>query len=94
MYDKIFVPLTKSISGNEHGITLLQRIGFGMFISIISMIFAAMIEMKRLQVVREYGMIDLPQLTIPLSILWMLPQYILFGISDVFTYLGLQDFLL
>ncbi|GLJ13509.1 hypothetical protein SUGI_0214040 [Cryptomeria japonica] len=92
VYDRIFVPLARSITGNERGITLLQRIGVGMFISVISMIVAAMTEMKRLQAAREYGLIDMPQVTIPLSVWWLLPQYILFGISDVFTYLGLQEY--
>ncbi|GLJ13508.1 hypothetical protein SUGI_0214030 [Cryptomeria japonica] len=92
VYDRVFVPLAKSITGNERGITLLQRIGFGMFISVISMVVAAVTEMKRLQVANEYGLVDMPQAIIPLSILWLLPQYILLGISDLFTYLGLQEY--
>ncbi|GLJ13511.1 hypothetical protein SUGI_0214100 [Cryptomeria japonica] len=92
VYDRIFVPLARSITGNERGITLLQRIGVGMFSSVLSMIVAAMIEMKRLQAAKEYGLIDKPHATIPLSIFWLLPQYILFGVSDVFTMIGLQEY--
>ncbi|KAH9313928.1 hypothetical protein KI387_022555 [Taxus chinensis] len=92
VYDRIFVPLARGITGNDRGITLLQRIGVGMFSSILSMIIAAMTEMKRLQAAKEYGLIDMPNETIPLSIFWLVPQYILFGISEVFTMIGLQDY--
>nr|WPO07350.1 NPF [Larix kaempferi] len=92
VYDRIFVPLARSITRNERGITLLQRIGIGIFTSILSMIVAALTEMKRLQVAKDYGLEDLPHATIPLSIFWLLPQYILFGIADVFTMIGLQEY--
>jgi hypothetical protein len=34
----------------------------------------------------------MPEATIPLSISMLLPQYILFGIADVFTMVGLQEY--
>ena len=55
------------------------------------MIVSALTEMKRLQVAKDYGLEDMPHATIPSSIFWLLPQYILFGISDVFTMIGLQE---
>ncbi|KAF8391989.1 hypothetical protein HHK36_022329 [Tetracentron sinense] len=42
-------------------------------------IAAALVESKRLQVVRKYGLIDKPEATIPMSIFWMIPQMSFLG---------------
>ncbi|XP_057826885.2 protein NRT1/ PTR FAMILY 5.10 isoform X1 [Cryptomeria japonica] len=92
VYDCLFVPIAKRLSGNERGITLLQRIGAGMFFSALSMIVAALIEIKRLKAAKDNGLIDMPYATIPISVFWLLPQYVLFGIADVFIVIGLQEY--
>ena len=92
IYDRILVPIARSFTGNSSGITMLQRIGTGIFISIIIMILAALVEMKRLKTIREYDLVDNPSATIPMSIWWMLPHNILFGVADVFTMVGMQEF--
>ncbi|XP_061340672.1 protein NRT1/ PTR FAMILY 5.10-like isoform X2 [Gastrolobium bilobum] len=58
----------------------------------IARAFTAFVEMKRLKVAREHGLIDMPNVTIPMSIWWLIPQYVLFGVADVFTMVGLQEF--
>ncbi|KAI7741385.1 hypothetical protein M8C21_000845 [Ambrosia artemisiifolia] len=80
-YDTVFIPFTRLILRNDKGITTMQRIAIGMFLSVIAMIFAATVEMKRLQMELE-----------TLSIFWLLPQYVLLGISDIFTVVGMQEF--
>ncbi|KAL8225953.1 hypothetical protein R6Q57_018510 [Mikania cordata] len=92
IYDIVLVPLTRAITNKPSGITILQRIGTGIFISIVSMIVAAIVETERLRVAREYDLIDDPNALIPMKIWWLLPQYLLIGSSEVFTIVGMQEF--
>ncbi|XP_027074027.1 protein NRT1/ PTR FAMILY 5.9-like [Coffea arabica] len=92
LYDILFIPLTRILTQNEKGISVIQRMGIGMFLSVIAMVIAALTERKRLELSRQMVASDLLSETVPLSIFWLLPQYILLGISDIFTVVGMQEF--
>ncbi|KAL4651628.1 hypothetical protein ACB092_01G174000 [Castanea dentata] len=79
IYDRIFVPIARAFTRNPSGITMLQRIGIGMLFSAICIVVASLL-------------VDMPDVTIPMSAWWLLPQYVLSGIADVFTVVGLQEF--
>ncbi|XP_073147366.1 protein NRT1/ PTR FAMILY 4.3-like [Henckelia pumila] len=81
LYDTFFVPFARKITGHESGITPLQRIGFGLFFATFSMVSAALMENKRLR--------DSDK---TLSIFWIAPQFLIFGISEMFTAVGLVEF--
>ncbi|GFS45042.1 plant viral-response family protein [Actinidia rufa] len=59
-YDTFFIPLCRIFTHDEKGISVMQRMGIGMFLSVVAMIIAAL--------------------------------YILLGISDIFTVVGMQEF--
>lgn len=92
VYDRVIVPMARRFSGLPSGITVLQRIGIGMLISTMSMVIAALVEIKRLETARHHKLLDLPKSPIPMSLWWLVPQYVLFGMADVFTVVGLQEF--
>lgn len=91
IYDRVFVPIARTITRRPSGITKLQRIGIGLVLCIASMVIAALVERKRLQIAHLDGLVDLPKATVPMSFWWLVPQYVLFGIADVFTMIGLQE---
>ncbi|CAM6093551.1 unnamed protein product [Calypogeia fissa] len=92
IYDRLLVPLLKRYTGNQRGISALQRIGIGLALSIVAMIVAAIVEVHRLRLVREYNLLDDTHTPVPMTVFWEIPQYILMGASEVFTYIGLIEF--
>ncbi|KAM4112076.1 hypothetical protein ACJW30_05G113400 [Castanea mollissima] len=94
VYDRIFVPFARKITGIPTGITHLQRIGVGLILSCISMAVAGFLEVKRKGVARDHDMLDaIPvKQPLPISTFWLSFQYFIFGIADLFTYVGLLEF--
>ncbi|KAH7683774.1 Proton-dependent oligopeptide transporter family protein [Dioscorea alata] len=91
IYDKLLIPIARRLTGNERGISQLQRIGIGLFISILTVTAAALVETKRLQIAKAEGIVH-EKVTVPMSILWQIPQFSLAGLSEVFTCIGQLEF--
>ncbi|KAK2360882.1 protein NRT1/ PTR FAMILY 5.6 [Trifolium repens] len=83
IYEKILVPILRKVNQNERGINILQRIGFGMFFTIATMIVAAIIEKKRLEKAKD---------SLTMSVFWLVPQFLIIGFGDGFTLVGLQEY--
>ncbi|KAK6138642.1 hypothetical protein DH2020_027628 [Rehmannia glutinosa] len=94
IYDRVIVPICRRILKNPHGLSPLQRIGVGLVLSILAMVAAALTEVKRLQVARSHGLAHDPTSTVPLSVFWLVPQFLLVGSGEAFTYIGQLDFFL
>ncbi|KAH9758079.1 hypothetical protein WN944_008497 [Citrus x changshan-huyou] len=91
IYDRVFVPIARDLTEKAAGITMLQRFGIGLFFSVIEMVTAALVEMKRLKTAQEYGLVDKPGVIIPMDVWWLFPQYVLFGVSESFAVVCLQE---
>ncbi|KAK3016611.1 hypothetical protein RJ639_006489 [Escallonia herrerae] len=65
--------------------------GVGILYSILTMVMAALEERKRLSFAKLYGVLDRPKSTVPMKVWWLLPQYMLCGLSDVFTIVGMHE---
>uniref|UniRef100_A0A2P2NYB3 Uncharacterized protein n=1 Tax=Rhizophora mucronata TaxID=61149 RepID=A0A2P2NYB3_RHIMU len=91
VYDRCFVPFMRKRTQNPRGISMLQRLGIGFAIQIIAIATAYGVELRRMHVIKGQGIIG-PKEIVPMSIFWLLPQYVLLGIADVFIAIGLLEF--
>lgn len=87
IYDRILVPILRRVTGNERCISILQRVGIGIALSVLAMALAAVVERKRLSTAEE-EVAD----AIPMSVFWLSPQYMILGIADAFALVGLQEY--
>ncbi|XP_031501961.1 protein NRT1/ PTR FAMILY 5.2-like [Nymphaea colorata] len=91
IYDRWFVPFARKYTKNKRGITMLQRLGAGLFMHIIIMLISSLVEKKRLSYVRHHGLQNSKD-PLPLSIFILLPQFALIGISDTFVEVAKIEF--
>lgn len=90
VYDRIIVPIARKFSGHRNGLTQLQRMGTGLFISIFSMVYAVILENMRLKKVRRHNYYELKE--VPMSIFWQIPPYFIIGCAEVFMFIGQLEF--
>lgn len=90
VYDRIIVPTARKFTGHKNGITQLQRMGIGLFISIFAMLSAGILELVRLRYVRRHDLYELTK--IDMSIFWQVPQYFIIGCAEVFFFIGQLEF--
>ncbi|KAL3818749.1 hypothetical protein ACJIZ3_004654 [Penstemon smallii] len=94
LYYSVFVPLARRITGHPRGASQLQRVGIGLAVSIISVAWAGIFERYRRNYAVKNGyeasfLTPMPDL----SAYWLLIQYCLIGIAEVFCIVGLLEFL-
>ncbi|KAF0919315.1 hypothetical protein E2562_029165 [Oryza meyeriana var. granulata] len=85
VYDRALVPLARRVTKHPSGITTLQRVGAGMVV-------AALVEAARLRAAMDAGLLDQPHASVPMSLWWIVPQFVLIGFATVFTLVGLEEF--
>ncbi|KAL5553954.1 hypothetical protein UlMin_041355 [Ulmus minor] len=91
LYDHVIIPFFRRVTKSEMGISHLQRIGIGLFLSIVAMAVAALVEIKRKRVATDSGLLDSTS-PLPITFFWIALQYLFLGSADLFTLAGLLEF--
>lgn len=95
IYDRIIVPVLRRMTGKEGGITMLQRIGIGIFLGMLSMLLSGAVENHRrnlaftrptLGVAPHKGAIS------SMSGNMLIPPLAMAGISEAFIVIGQVEF--
>ncbi|XP_019054010.1 PREDICTED: protein NRT1/ PTR FAMILY 5.5-like [Nelumbo nucifera] len=91
----IYTSLQKklSISPSQQSLGIRIRMGLGMFLFLLCSAIAEGVEDKRLDVIRKHGLQDKPNDVVPMSVLSLLPQFILLGSAEGLSWDGLENFL-
>ncbi|PRQ58896.1 putative nitrate-transporting ATPase [Rosa chinensis] len=84
--DRFILLKYKNITGRT--LTPIQRIGMGHIINIISVIGSALIERRRLGVVRAHSLTNQPGSEVPMSALWLVVPLSVMGIAEAFHFPG------
>lgn len=93
LYERLFVPFARRFTRNPSGITCLQRVGVGLMVNILGTIVASFVEIKRKAVAANHNLLDDPKAIIPISVFWLVPQFCLHGVAEVFMSVGHMEFL-
>ncbi|XP_073153560.1 protein NRT1/ PTR FAMILY 3.1-like [Henckelia pumila] len=93
LYERLFVPFSRKFTNNPVGITYLQRMGIGFAINIFATAASALVEIKRKKAALDHNLVDKPAAIIPISVFWLLPQYCLHGLAEIFYSVGHMEFL-
>jgi hypothetical protein len=95
IYDRILVPFLQRITGKEGGITILQRMGIGIFISILTMLVSALVEERRRTIALtkpNMGIAPRRGAISSMSGLWLIPQLTLAGLVEAFATIAQVEF--
>ncbi|RCV17736.1 LOW QUALITY PROTEIN: hypothetical protein SETIT_3G243600v2 [Setaria italica] len=93
LYDRVFVPLARRVTGLPSGVTYFQRMGIGLTIAIFGVGAAALVETRHRGTAAAHGLLDTPKAIVPMSVFWLVPLYTIHGIADAFASVGQMEFL-
>ncbi|KAM7270898.1 hypothetical protein ACFE04_030112 [Oxalis oulophora] len=93
LYERLLVPFSRKFTNEASGLTTLQRMGIGYVINILATLVASYVEIKRKSIARNHDLLDDPKAVIPISVFWLVPQYCLHGLAEVFINVGQLEFL-
>lgn len=91
VYEAILVPLARRFTGQDKGFSQTQRLGTGLALSTLGMVYTALLEKRRLSIAEASGLKN-QSVPVPMSIMWQAPVYMLHGAAEVFGGIGVTEF--
>ncbi|KAK7384870.1 hypothetical protein VNO78_30573 [Psophocarpus tetragonolobus] len=92
MYDRLMVPILAKYTGLPRGFSCKTRIGTGLLLVCAAKATSAIVETMRQNVAIEEGFEDQPNAVIHMSVLWLVPEFVLLGIAEGFNSVGQLEF--
>ncbi|KAF5823893.1 putative proton-dependent oligopeptide transporter family [Helianthus annuus] len=84
-YDCILVKFLAKFTNEPHGLNLKIRMRIGLILSVITMVVSAIVETIRHDLANQNTLVDM-------SAMWLVPQYVLLGLSVAFSDTGQIEF--
>ncbi|KAG6763588.1 hypothetical protein POTOM_031014 [Populus tomentosa] len=85
--DRFLLPMWKNLT--RRSLKPIQQIGMGHVINIFAMVGSALVERRRLRVVRTHHLNrEPPGSVVPMSGLWLMVQFIVIGVGEAFHFPG------
>ncbi|XP_051123352.1 protein NRT1/ PTR FAMILY 2.11-like [Andrographis paniculata] len=91
IYDRFLIPVLRRLSGKPEGISILQRIGAGIFLGIVTMALSGLVEERRRAVAISrptIGHVARKGEISAMSANWLIPQLVAGGLSEGFAIIG------
>ncbi|KAJ4900717.1 Protein NRT1/ PTR FAMILY 2.8 [Raphanus sativus] len=88
LYECVLLPIARQIKGRKQRLTMKQRIQIGIVMGIACMIVAGFLEKDRRASALKNG-----SFVSPVSIVMLLPQFVLAGLTEAFSAVALMEFL-
>ncbi|KAH9611044.1 hypothetical protein KSS87_006920 [Heliosperma pusillum] len=95
IYDRILVPFLEKVRGKEGGITVLQRMGIGIGLSVLTMLLAGIVEDQRRKTALTkptLGVFPRKGEISSMSGLWLVFPLSVAGLAEAFTSVGQVEF--
>ncbi|KAL8098960.1 hypothetical protein AgCh_031605 [Apium graveolens] len=92
LYDRVLLPLASKIRGKQVQIGVKERMGMGLFCSLLAMVVSAIVEHVRRTKAIEQGFRDNPSGVLDMSAYWLVPQHILSGLAEALNSIAQTEF--
>ncbi|KAK6773001.1 hypothetical protein RDI58_028239 [Solanum bulbocastanum] len=92
LYDYLILPIASKLTGKPAHFSTKERMGFGLFLSFLSVLVVAVVEGVRRSIAIKEGYSDDPEGVIPMSAMWLLPQNSLTGFAEALHAIGQNEF--